>query len=76
VSPEEVLKTASKLIKIYKNEYDDVQPITIERRPTFEELPVDHVLADGGWRTLYHEKNIIRESFYEEDIRTFLWRIK
>ena len=51
----ELLRSAGKLVEIIRGD----GPITGARpqtpRPTFDERPVDEVIADGGWKLLSRE---------------------
>ena len=57
----ELLQTAAQLVEII----NDDGPITGAQihgpRPNFDELPVDQIIADGGWKVLAREGTWIND---------------
>ena len=51
----ELLKSAAKLVQIVHGEGPITGAKPINPRPTFDERPVDEVIADGGWKLLSRE---------------------
>jgi hypothetical protein len=67
ISSKEALQLAAHLVDVADGR--DVIPGELfrEQRATFDELPVDEAIADGGWRILNRERDIVRALFDGED---------
>jgi len=64
----EILQAATKLVELDDAEKFGAVRSIREQRATFEELPLDVALADGGWRVLSRESNIINATFGGEEL--------
>lgn len=63
ISPKEALQLAAHLVDIADGR-DSIKGAQItEQRDTFDELPIDQALADGGWKVLNREREIVRAVF-------------
>lgn len=62
-SSKEALQLAAHLVDVADGR--DVIPADAfrDQRATFDELPVDEAIADGGWRVFNREKDIVRSLF-------------
>jgi hypothetical protein len=67
ISSKEALQLAAHLVDVADGR--DVIPFDTfrDQRATFEELPVDEAIADGGWRVLNREKDIVRSLFGSDE---------
>jgi len=63
ISSKEALQLAAHLVDVADGR--DVIPFDTfrDQRATFDELPVDEAIADGGWRVFNREKDIVRSLF-------------
>ena len=61
----QVLRSAARLVEIFE---DGAAAPSGHRdqRPKFDELPLDKVFADGGWRILAREPNLLGDVFDDE----------
>jgi len=64
----EALQSAALLVELFDKDDADFGASIQEQRATFDELPVDVALADGGWRVLSREKSILHAEFGGEEI--------
>ena len=66
VTSQDALRSAAAMVEIF----DDREGSSFIRlptpRPTFDELPVDKAMADGGWRVMRRESNWVGPIFSEE----------
>lgn len=67
-SAKEALQSAALLVEIAEKEAD-FGASTNGAPPTFDELPVDVALADGGWRILSRDKALRRAQFEDEEVK-------
>jgi hypothetical protein len=68
ISSKEALQLAAHLIDVV-DERDTVPGAQItEQRATFDELRVDQAFADGGWKVLNCEKEIVRANFGGDEV--------
>jgi hypothetical protein len=67
ICSKEALQLAAHLVDVADGR--DVLPGGLfgEQRATFDELPVDEAIADGGWRLLNRERDIVRALFDGEE---------
>jgi hypothetical protein len=68
LSAKEALETAALLVELFDKDKAEFGAGILEQRPTFDELPVDVGLADGGWRVLSREKFISHAEFGGDEI--------
>ena len=68
LSAKEALRSAALLVELFDKDDADFGASTQEQRATFDELPVDVALSDGGWRILSREKSILHAEFGGEEI--------
>ena len=68
ISSKEALQLAAHLVDIV----DDRDALTgadvRKQRATFEELPIDQAIADGGWKVLNRENEVINAAFGGEEV--------
>ena len=57
----ELLRSAAKLIEIIQDDGPITGARPQEPRATFDERPVDEVIADGGWKLLSRESSWFRD---------------
>jgi hypothetical protein len=62
----ELLKSAAKLVQIVHGEGPITGVKPKNTRPTFDELPVDKAMEDGGWKLLSNEPSWLREANDED----------
>lgn len=68
ISSKEALQMAAHLVDVV-DDLDISSGARIqEQRATFDELPVDQAIADGGWKVLNRESEVIRATFGGDDI--------
>ena len=68
VSSKEALQLAAHLVDVVDDRDTSAGADVREQRATFDELPVDQAIADGGWRVLNQENELIKATFGGEDI--------
>ena len=67
ICSKEALQLAAHLVDVADG--SDALPDDLfgEQRATFDELPVDEAMADGGWRLFNRDQDIVRALFDGED---------
>ena len=68
ISAKEALRSAAMLVDLYETDGAAHGANFREQRPTFDELPVDVAIADGGWRVMARETSILHAEFGGEEI--------
>ena len=60
----DLLRAASELVLSFRNEVE-IKPVasTAENARDFSSLDVSAAMADGGWRILNHERDLMREYY-------------
>jgi hypothetical protein len=64
----EALQTAAMLVELFEKDDALFGASINEQRATFDELPLDVAMADGGWRVLSRERSILHAEFGGDDM--------
>ena len=67
ICSKEALQLAAHLVDVADGRDVLLGGLFREQRATFDELPVDEAMADGGWRLFNRERDIVRALFDGED---------
>lgn len=67
LSSHELLRLAHSMLRVGRG--DDITNVVELRLPSrrFDELGLDEALADGGWRILNRERELMREAFDDDE---------
>ena len=68
ITSKEALQLAAPLVDVVDDRDDSSGANILEQRATFDELPVDQAIADGGWKVLNRENELIKATFGGESI--------
>ena len=68
ISSKEALQLAAHLVDVADDRDVPSGANVREQRATFDELPVDQAIADGGWKVLNRENEVINAAFGGEEI--------
>ena len=71
ISAQDLLRISAKLVAL--SEGRGGRPLARQGapRPTFEELPLDKALNDGGWRVMEHESRRMAQLYHDEPASRF-----